>query len=159
MYLICLLAFSSFFLRRGKEGREEEDETNTSQWSAVAGQPGTFFPHKCVLQPTEKALYLTYSDGTGPYDGTLGAVYRYDITAATWTNITPVSGDDLYYGFGGIGVDMLKPGTIVVASLNSWWPDAQLFRSNDSGATWSRLWEWTSYPNMNLYYSQSVSHA
>ncbi|KAI0466526.1 carbohydrate-binding module family 1 protein [Xylaria cf. heliscus] len=128
-------------------------------WSAVAGQPGTYFPHKCVLQPTEKALYLTYSDGTGPYDGTLGAVYRYDITAGTWTNITPVSGSDLYYGFGGIGVDMLKPGTIVVASLNSWWPDAQLFRSTDSGATWSRIWEWTSYPNMNLYYSQSASKA
>ncbi|KAI1145466.1 carbohydrate-binding module family 1 protein [Nemania diffusa] len=128
-------------------------------WSAVAGQPGTFFPHKGVLQPTEKALYLTYSDGTGPYDGTLGAVYRYDITAGTWTNITPVSGSDLYFGFGGIGVDMLKPGTIVVASLNSWWPDAQLFRSTDSGATWSRLWEWSSYPSMNLYYSQSTAKA
>jgi xyloglucan-specific exo-beta-1,4-glucanase len=102
-------------------------------------------------------LYFTYSDGTGPYDGTLGAVYRYDITASTWKNITPVSGSDLYFGFGGIGVDMLKPGTIVVASLNSWWPDAQIFRSNDSGVTWSRLWEWSSYPSMNLYYSQSVS--
>jgi len=123
----------------------------------VAGQPGTFFPHKGVLQPTEKALYLTYSDGTGPYDGTLGAVYRYDISGRTWKNITPVSGSDLYYGFGGIGVDMLKPGTIVVASLNSWWPDAQLFRSTDSGTTWSCLWEWSSYPDMNLYYSQSVS--
>ncbi|KAI8631229.1 carbohydrate-binding module family 1 protein [Xylariaceae sp. FL1651] len=128
-------------------------------WSAVAGQPATFFPHKCVLQPTEKALYLTYSDGTGPYDGTLGAVYRYDITAGTWKNITPVSGSDLYFGFGGIGVDMLKPGTIVVASLNSWWPDAQLFRSTDSGTTWSRLWEWSSYPNMNLYYSETASKA
>ncbi|KAI1435465.1 hypothetical protein GGR50DRAFT_687039 [Xylaria sp. CBS 124048] len=128
-------------------------------WNAVAGQPGTYFPHKCVLQPTEKALYLTYSDGTGPYDGTLGAVYRYDIAAQTWTDITPVSGSDLYFGFGGMGVDMLNPGTIVVASLNSWWPDAQLFRSNDSGVTWSPIWEWTSYPDMNLYYSQSAAKA
>ncbi|KAI1504771.1 hypothetical protein F5X99DRAFT_348813 [Biscogniauxia marginata] len=128
-------------------------------WSAVAGQPGTYFPHKGVLQPEEKALYLTYSDGTGPYDGTLGAVYRYDISTGTWENITPVSGSDLYYGFGGLGVDMLNPGTLVVASLNSWWPDAQLFRSNDSGATWSRLWEFSSYPDMNLYYSQSTPKA
>ncbi|KAI1164383.1 carbohydrate-binding module family 1 protein [Nemania serpens] len=134
-------------------------ENAGSTWSAVAGQPGTFFPHKAVLQPTEKALYLTYSDGTGPYDGTLGGVYRYDITAKTWKNITPVSGGDLYFGFGGIGVDMLKPGTIVVASLNSWWPDAQLFRSTDSGTTWSRIWEWSSYPDMNLYYSQSTAKA
>ncbi|KAI1338897.1 glycoside hydrolase family 74 protein [Xylariaceae sp. FL0016] len=130
-----------------------------STWSAVSGQPSTFFPHKCVLQPDEKVLYLTYSDGTGPYDGTSGAVYKYDITAKTWTNITPVSGSDLYFGFGGIGVDMLSPGTIVVASLNSWWPDAQLFRSNNSGTTWSKIWEWTSYPNENYYYSQSVSKA
>ncbi|KAI0429061.1 family 74 glycoside hydrolase [Xylaria sp. FL1042] len=134
-------------------------ENAGSTWSAVSGQPGTYFPHKAVLQPDEKVLYLTYSDGTGPYDGTLGAVYRYDITAGTWTNITPVSGSDLYYGFGGIGVDMQSPGTIVVASLNSWWPDAQLFRSTDSGATWSPLWEWTSYPSMNLYYSQSTTKA
>jgi len=126
-------------------------------WAAVAGQPKTYFPHKCRLQPTEKALYLTYADGAGPYDGTLGAVYRYDITAGTWKDITPVTGSDLYYGFGGLGVDMQKPGTLVVASLNSWWPDAQLFRSTDSGATWSRIWEWTSYPNMNQYYSISVS--
>ncbi|KAI0907399.1 glycoside hydrolase family 74 protein [Ustulina deusta] len=130
-----------------------------STWSAVPDQPGTYFPHKAVLQPTEKVLYLTYSDGTGPYDGILGAVYRYDITAGTWTDITPVSGSDLYYGFGGIGVDMQSAGTIVVASLNSWWPDAQLFRSTDSGATWSRIWEWTSYPSMNLYYSQSTTNA
>ncbi|KAI5917998.1 carbohydrate-binding module family 1 protein [Camillea tinctor] len=128
-------------------------------WSAVKGQPGTYFPHKGVLQPEEKALYLTYSDGTGPYDGTMGAVYRYDIAAGTWKNITPVSGSDLYFGFGGLGVDMLNPGTIVVASLNSWWPDAQLFRSNDSGTTWSRIWEWSSYPDMNLFYSQSAAKA
>lgn len=126
-------------------------------WKAVAGQPGKYFPHKAVLQPQEKALYLTYSDGTGPYDGTLGAVYRYDIAAGTWKDITPASGDDLYFGFGGLGVDQKTPGTLVVATLNSWWPDAQIFRSTDSGATWSKIWEWASYPDMNYYYGLSVS--
>lgn len=29
-----------------------------------------------------------------------GAVYRYDITANTIKDITPVSGGDLYFGFG-----------------------------------------------------------
>lgn len=126
-------------------------------WSAVPNQPKTYFPHKCKLQPTEKALYLTYADGTGPYDGTLGAVYRYDLTNSTWKDITPVTGSDLYFGFGGLGVDMLKAGTLVVASLNSWWPDAQLFRSTDSGATWSKIWAWTSYPNQDWYYGLNVS--
>ncbi|KAI0836287.1 glycoside hydrolase family 74 protein [Hypoxylon sp. FL0890] len=124
-------------------------------WNPVKDQPGTYFPHKCVLQPEEKALYLTYSDGTGPYDGTKGGVYRYDIAASTWTDITPVAHSDLTYGFGGLGVDMQKPGTIVVASLNSWWPDAQLFRSTDSGATWSKLWAQTDH----YYYTLSTPKA
>ncbi|OTA80284.1 glycoside hydrolase family 74 protein [Hypoxylon sp. CO27-5] len=124
-------------------------------WNPVEGQPGTYFPHKCVLQPEEKALYLSYSDGTGPYDGTKGAVYRYDIARSTWTDITPVSSSDLTYGFGGLGVDMQKPGTIVVASLNSWWPDAQLFRSTDSGATWSKLWAQTNH----YYYTLTTPKA
>lgn len=129
-----------------------------ASWTAVPGQPSKYFPHKCRLQPTEKALYLTYSDGTGPYDGTLGGVHRYDLTTGTWKDITPVSGGDLYYGFGGLGVDMQKPGTLVVASLNSWWPDAQIFRSTDSGTTWSPIWEWAGYPNQNWYYGLTVSH-
>ena len=132
-------------------------EDGGATWGAVPEQPGTYFPHKAVLQPEEGALYLTYSDGTGPYDGTSGAVYRYDIEAGNWTNITPVSGDDLYFGFGGLGVDQKAPGTIVVASLNSWWPDAQIFRSTDSGATWSRIWEWGADGEMSYHYSLSVS--
>ncbi|KAK0617291.1 hypothetical protein B0T14DRAFT_538873 [Immersiella caudata] len=121
-------------------------------WSAIPNQPGRYFPHKCKLSPSESALYLTYSDGTGPFDGTLGAIYRYHIPTSTWRDITPVSGSDLYYGFGGLGVDIKNPGTLVVATLNSWWPDAQIFRSTDSGTTWSRIWEWGNYPEMNQYY-------
>ncbi|KAK3692309.1 hypothetical protein B0T22DRAFT_446973 [Podospora appendiculata] len=130
-----------------------------SSWAAVPNQPKTYFPHKCKLQPTEKALYLTYSNGAGPYDGTMGAVYRYDISNGTWTNITPASGSDLYFGFGGLGVDMLKPGTLVVATLNSWWPDAQIFRSTNSGATWSKIWEWASYPSQTWYYGLRTDKA
>ena len=43
--------------------------------SAVVGQNSTYIPHKGVLSPTEKALYVSYSNGAGPYDGTLGASY------------------------------------------------------------------------------------
>ncbi|KAF4623544.1 hypothetical protein D9613_001966 [Agrocybe pediades] len=130
-----------------------------STWSAVAGQNTTYLPHKGVLSPSEKVLYVSYSDGAGPYDGTLGAVYKYNIASSTWTDITPVSGSDLYFGFGGVAVDLQKPGTLMVAALNSWWPDGQIFRSTDSGATWSPLWAWQSYPTMNKYYTYSDSLA
>ena len=34
--------------------------------SAVAGQNNTFLPHKGVLSPSEKTLYISYSNGAGP---------------------------------------------------------------------------------------------
>ncbi|KAF8898537.1 hypothetical protein BD779DRAFT_1666368 [Infundibulicybe gibba] len=123
--------------------------------SAVAGQNTTYLPHKGVLSPAEKVLYVSYSNGAGPYDGTLGSIFKFDITSSTWTDITPVSGSDLYFGFGGVAVDLQKPGTIMVAALNSWWPDGQIFRSTNSGTTWSPFWSWASYPTLNKWYSYS----
>lgn len=35
------------------------------------------------------------------------------------TDITPVSGSNLYFGFGGLAIDLQVPGTIMVAALNS----------------------------------------
>ncbi|SPO04764.1 probable Xyloglucanase [Cephalotrichum gorgonifer] len=128
-------------------------------WAPLEGQPDRYFPHKCKLEPTEKALYITYADGTGPYDGTSGAVWRYDIAGAKWTDITPDIGEDLFYGFGGLALDAKNPGTLMVASLNSWWPDAQIFRSTDSGATWTTAWEWVAYPDMKLRYSTTTPRA
>ena len=34
--------------------------------SAVAGQNTTYLPHKGVLSPAEKVLYVSYSNGAGP---------------------------------------------------------------------------------------------
>ena len=30
----------------------------------------------------------------------------------------------------------------MVAALNMWWPDGNIFRSTDGGATWAALWDW-----------------
>lgn len=70
-----------------------------------------------------------------------------------------VSGSSLTFGFGGFAVDLQRPGTIMVAALNSWWPDGQIFRSNDSGATWSPLWSWIAYPEVAKWYTYSDSLA
>lgn len=47
----------------------------------------------------------------------------------------------------------------MVAALNSWWPDSDIFRSLDGGATWTRLWDWVSYPTMSRHYSYDDSLA
>jgi hypothetical protein len=129
-------------------------------WVAVAGQPTGFLPHHGVLSP-DGMLYVSYSDGAGPYDGTKGDLWKYNTATGAWTQISPVpssSGDD-YFGYGGLSVDAQHPQTIMVAALNSWWPDTIIFRSTDAGATWSRVWDWASYPSRTLRYTIDTSAA
>ncbi len=47
----------------------------------------------------------------------------------------------------------------MVATQVSWWPDAIFFRSTDSGATWTRMWDFTSYPNRSFRYTMDISSA
>lgn len=47
----------------------------------------------------------------------------------------------------------------MVATLNSWWPDADIFRSTDGGQTWTRFWDWVSYPTMDRHYNYDDSLA
>jgi hypothetical protein len=92
--------------------------------SWVSGEPQLgFIPHKGVLSPAEKVLYVSYANGVGPYDGTNGTVHKYDISKGVWTDISPIPMSSVNYGYGGLSVDLLKPGTLMVAALNSWWPD------------------------------------
>ncbi|WFA88383.1 xyloglucanase [Paenibacillus amylolyticus] len=129
-------------------------------WSAVAGQPTGYIPHHGVFD-SDGSLYITYSDGVGPYDGAKGDVWKLNTSTGVWTNISPVpsSSTDNYFGYGGLAVDAQNPGTLMVATLNSWWPDATLFRSTDGGATWTRIWEFEGYPNRKLRYTQDISAA
>lgn len=129
-------------------------------WSAVAGQPTGYIPHHGVFD-SDGSLYITYSDGVGPYDGAKGDVWKLNTSTGVWTNISPVpsSSTDNYFGYGGLAVDAQNPGTLMVATLNSWWPDATLFRSTDGGTTWTRIWEFEGYPNRKLRYTQDISAA
>jgi len=91
-----------------------------ASWGPVPGQPTGYLPHHGALG-SNGLLYITYSDGAGPYDGQKGDVWRYDTAAGAWSCISPVpstSSDD-YYGYGGLAVDAQRPGTVMVAALNS----------------------------------------
>ncbi|HEX5082157.1 MAG TPA: xyloglucanase [Blastocatellia bacterium] len=129
-------------------------------WAAIPGQPTGFLPHHGVLA-SNGMLYISYSDGAGPYDGEKGDVWRYNTSNGSWTLISPVpsSSSDDYFGYGGLAVDAQNPNVIMVAALNSWWPDTILFRSLDGGATWTRIWDWTSYPNRSFRYLQNITAA
>jgi len=130
-------------------------------WQALSGQPvAGYLPHHGVLS-SKGVLYITYSDTAGPYDGGKGDVWKYDTTTSQWTSISPgvSSTSDDYFGYGGLAIDAQHPDTILVTSLNSWWPDAILFRSTDAGATWTRIWDWNGYPDKSLRYTQDIAVA
>uniref|UniRef100_UPI000594F104 X2-like carbohydrate binding domain-containing protein n=1 Tax=Paenibacillus curdlanolyticus TaxID=59840 RepID=UPI000594F104 len=128
-------------------------------WAAVPGQPTGFVPHHGEI--SNGNLYITYNDSSGPYDGVKGDVYKLNTTTGVWTNISPIpsTSTDAYFGYGGLAIDRTNPNTIMVTTLNSWWPDANIYRSTDGGATWTSIWSWSGYPNRDLLYTQDISAA
>lgn len=128
-------------------------------WERVAGQPVGYLPHKGVLDPVHRYLYIATSNKGGPYDGDLGEVWKMHLDTGVWTDISPVpaSSSDAYYGYSGLTIDRQNPQTIMVASQIAWWPDAQIFRSKDGGATWSRIWDWNGYPSRSFRYSLDIT--
>ncbi|MET9391115.1 cellulose binding domain-containing protein [Streptomyces sp. NPDC006624] len=128
-----------------------------ASWQRLAGQPTGHLAHKGVLDAENGHLYLAYSDKGGPYDGGKGRLWRYTTGTGTWTDISPVAEADTFYGFSGLSVDRQKPGTVMATAYSAWWPDTQIFRSTDSGATWTKAWDYTSYPNRENRYTMDVS--
>ncbi|CAL9578941.1 Xyloglucanase [Streptomyces sp. enrichment culture] len=126
-------------------------------WQRLPGQPTGYLAHKGVLDAENGHLYIAYSDTGGPYDGGKGRLWRYATGTGTWTDISPVAEADTYFGFSGLTVDRQKPGTVMATAYSSWWPDTQIFRSTDSGATWTKAWDYTSYPDRANRYTMDVS--
>jgi xyloglucan-specific exo-beta-1,4-glucanase len=134
-----------------------------SSWEPVPEQPQDgFMPHHGVLASTGM-LYLPYNMHAGPYDGESGDVWRYNTQTGAWTRISPVPSDDpngdCYFGYGGLAVDAQNPDTIMVSAFNAWWPDTIIWRSLDQGETWTKIWDWTRYPNRSFRYVQDISAA
>lgn len=128
-------------------------------WSPIAGQPTGYLAHKGVVDHVGGRLYIATSDTGGPYDGAKGDVWRYDIAAGAWTQISPIpsSSSDDYFGYSGLTIDRQHPDTLMVATQISWWPDVIIFRSTDAGATWTRIWDWNGYPGRTYRYTQDIT--
>ncbi|WP_245681670.1 cellulose binding domain-containing protein [Actinomadura kijaniata] len=128
-------------------------------WEPVPGAPTGHIAHKGVLDAASHTLYIATSDTAGPYDGSKGDVWRLDTRSGAWTRISPVPSDsaDAHFGYSGLTVDRNRPGTLMVATQMSWWPDVVFFRSTDSGKTWTRAWDYSGYPNRSLRYRMDVT--
>ncbi|MEU4292768.1 RICIN domain-containing protein [Kribbella sp. NPDC026596] len=106
-----------------------------NSWQAVSGRPTGQMPQHGVVSG-DGSLYLTYTNAIGPNDVTAGSVWKYTPAGGAWKNISPSQGG---YGFSGLAVDPQKPSTVMVTTLDRWWPQDELYRTTDGGTTWKAL--------------------
>ncbi|MEU9982262.1 RICIN domain-containing protein [Streptomyces sp. NPDC050856] len=106
-----------------------------STWQAVPGQPTDQLPQHGVLSG-DGSLYLTYTNALGPNGVTAGSVWKHTPAGGAWKNVSPSQGS---YGFSGLAVDPGKPSTVMVTTLDRWWPEDELYRTTDGGTTWKAL--------------------
>jgi hypothetical protein len=118
--------------------------------AAVLGAVGDnkTIPKQAAIDHASGHLFIVTSWDPGPYNGgpasgSGGALWRLDLATGEWTDATPTySPNGRIPGFGGVTVDRQRPGTLMAATQNSWWPDEIIFRSTDSGATWETSWDY-----------------
>lgn len=124
-------------------------------WEAVPGQPAEgFLPNHGALASTGM-LYVTYAKELGPYNGGQGSVHKLNTKTGEWKSISPTN--DTANPYGGLAVDAQHPDTIMVATMNKWWPDDNIYRSTDGGATWKTFWSIPAWPNRENKYTIDYS--
>jgi hypothetical protein len=124
-------------------------------WTAPAGQPTGLDPMRFALSPG--MLCVSYGDASGQNPGspthgspTHGSVYKFNIGAGTWQNISPPTGA---YGFGGICVDKQNPNNLLVGTVGRWYPKDEIYRSTNGGVSWKGILD-----NATLDFSQAPYH-
>ena len=121
-------------------------------WQPVAGQPLGLRPNHVVLA-SDGLLYLSYGKEPGPNKMTDGAVWKFSPTQNAWTDITPQRSPDngQTFGYGTVAVDPQNPHNLLTSTFCRWLQHDEIFRSTNSGVTWSPLlaqakWDFSSAP-------------
>jgi xyloglucan-specific exo-beta-1,4-glucanase len=149
-------------------------------WSLVPNRPTPQYatdlmPQRIAVRPGGSMVYITFGNGAGPHtmqwdEGwgfvnewfNRGAVFKYELSSQTWTDISPQdlidpendgdpSDPSTYYGcYSGISLDPNNPDHMVVSSIASYrgpqfwlidgsWVDKwgdNIFVTEDGGKTW-----------------------
>ncbi len=60
------------------------------------------------MAPSVSIIFFSVEPASNVLD--IGSVQKYNITSGVWTDITPASGSNLYFGFGGLGRRLAEAG-------------------------------------------------
>ncbi len=110
-------------------------------WTAIPGGPDVaMLPVKAVLG-SDGVLTISYANGIGPNGIARGAVWRYDVARALWSDITPNKRADAPVGgYMGVAVSAQDPRVIAVSTVDRYKPVDTVWRSSDAGAHWDELY-------------------
>ncbi len=116
-------------------------ENGGTSWSTVTGSITNYMPQRMFV--SNGILYVAYADKEGPHNPGKGAIKKYNIATATWTDISPAA-----LPFGGITQDASNPDVLMATTINvyqvqSWttstqWGD-RMYRSTNGGTSWTEL--------------------
>jgi photosystem II stability/assembly factor-like uncharacterized protein len=111
-----------------------------TNWSLVSNVgPASQMPHHAA-QDGLGNMYITFNDNCGPNDNvSTGAVCKLNLSTLTSANVSPIKLSGEQGGWGGVSVDPQHPATLVVSTVDRWWPPPfdQIYRSTNGGATWA----------------------
>jgi photosystem II stability/assembly factor-like uncharacterized protein len=126
-------------------------------WQPVPGQPIGLRPNHVVLA-ADGILYLSYGKEPGPNTMTDGAVWKFNPGKNLWTDITPLKSPDgdQSFGYGTVAVDPENPAVILASTFCHWQPHDEIFRSTNSGATWSPLFVNATWNSGNAPYAGTI---
>jgi photosystem II stability/assembly factor-like uncharacterized protein len=130
----------TIFVGTQTDGKIYRSKDAGKTWAAVPNQPALGYPPRRAALDRDGALYVTYAFGDSPYALSKGAVYKCNTKTDAWQDITPLKqseGDG--FGYAGISVDPSKTGTLIVATMDRWSKEAEIFRTRDGGKTWKPL--------------------
>jgi len=97
-------------------------EDGGATFELIPGQPMGMMVNHGVIG-ADGAMYLSYGDKPGPNGMSDGAIWRWDIKANRWANITPQRpgvGGAPKFGYGGLALDAEHAGTLMVATMDRW---------------------------------------
>ncbi len=130
-------------------------------FDSVSGAP-SLMAMRAALS-SDGNLYITFSNGPGPYSKNGGKVMKYATATGSWTNITPKTDSGFYYasghegygyGFGGISIDPKNPQRLLLSTESCYgganlWADGSnnagdvIFLSENGGTSWKVLNSWS----------------
>ena len=107
-------------------------------WELVPGGPKDLFPNHAAINPG-LAAYFSFVDNIGPNGIKDGSVQKYTPGDGRWKDITPVRPGTAgmgNFGYGGLAMDAEHPDTLMVTTIDRWYPVDTIYRTIDGGKKW-----------------------